>query len=88
MIIFVLIEVGLLLLAAWFIITQLLVPAIRGTVVLPMFRPERKLRATTYEQRQTAIEYALERAIAERDAELNPPAPAEDSIVVPPKENV
>lgn len=88
MIIVALIELLLIFLTAWFIVKQLLIPAIRGTVVFPMFRKEHDLRTIVLEQRQQAVEQSLERAIAEQNEVLTPSVKAEDSNVVTPKEIV
>lgn len=47
------IEAGIVILIAWMLITQIIMPAIRGTFLFPAFRNEAKLKAKIF-QAQTA----------------------------------
>lgn len=53
-------EVFLAVLAVLFIVWQFLVPAIRGTKLLPLFRKERELKADILKEQQTSYEQDLE----------------------------
>jgi hypothetical protein len=86
--IFALMELVAIFLAILFILNQLLIPAVRGTLLFPMFRKEHTLQSVILEQRQKAVEQSLERAIAENEVGLNSSASTEDSNVVTPKEIV
>lgn len=82
MIIFALIELALIFTALWIIITQVIIPAFRGTPVFPMFRRESKLKAVVIEQRQDLVERQIERAIALNEQELNPASSPEEAPII------
>lgn len=74
MIIFRLFELTLLTLGLLFVVTQLLIPALKGTALFPAFRKEGKLKATLVEQRQEYVEQQLEKVVVENEQELHPAA--------------
>jgi hypothetical protein len=68
----------------WFIITQMIFPAIRGTQVFPIFRKEAKLIGELVEVNQKVREKGLEDTIKETKKQFEPkpeeqPKPAEES---------
>lgn len=87
MLIFRLFEVTMVFLTLWFIVSQVMYPAFRGTVLFPWFRKERELKATILEQHQELVEQQLEQTIAENDKVLTP-SNAEDITVVTQKESM
>ena len=90
MVIFYVIELILLFTAAWFILTQVMWPAVRGKKLFPLFRKEQKLKTVLVEQEQEFVEQRLEKAIEENDQLLHPVSSIADetSIEVTKKENV
>ena len=63
-------EQGFLLLAALFVITQLLIPAIRGTRSFPLFTRERELQNELTDVQQAELEAQLEKTIKEKKEKL------------------
>lgn len=88
MVIFFIIELALLFTVAWFILTQVLSPAVRGKKLFPLFRKEQKLKTTLVSQEQEFVEQRLEQAIEQNEQLLHPVSSISDetSIVVPEKE--
>lgn len=70
MMIFYLIELALLLGFAWLIITQMLIPAMKGRPLFPLFSNERELKSKLVEQRQVFAEKELEQVVAENEQKL------------------
>lgn len=64
-------------LVLWFIVSQMLKPALRGTLLFPMFRKEHALQAKILEQRQKFVEQRLEQDVAQND-QLLQPSPTDD----------
>ena len=88
MVIFYVIELVLLFTVAWFILTQVLSPAVRGKKLFPLFRKEQKLKTALVSQEQEFVEQRLEQAIEQNEQLLHPVSSISDetSIVVPEKE--
>lgn len=71
MVIFYLIEAALLFGLLWLIVTQVLIPAMKGLPLFPLFSNERELKSKLVEQRQVFVEKELEHAVAENEQKLN-----------------
>lgn len=88
MVIFYIVELALLFTAAWFILTQVLLPAMRGKNLFPLFRKEQKLKTVLVSQEQEFVEQQLEQAIEQNEQLLHPVSSIADetSTVVSEKE--
>jgi hypothetical protein len=56
-------EITLAILIIWFFVTQMILPVLRGTPVLPIFRKEAKLQAEMEKVNQEIIEKKMEEEI-------------------------
>jgi hypothetical protein len=56
-------EVGTILFIIWFLITQVIIPGIRGTKSFPLFQREAKLKKDLEEVNQKVVEKAIEKTI-------------------------
>ena len=72
MAIFYVFEVILLTAVTWFIVTQIIMPAVDGKKLFPLFRKEQKLKNVLIEQEQESVEQRLEKAIEENEQLLHP----------------
>lgn len=70
MVIFYLIEAVLLFGLVWLIATQMLIPAMKGLPLFPLFSNERELKSKLVEQRQEFVEKELEQTVAKNEQKL------------------
>lgn len=65
---------------ALLIVTQVLIPALRGTPNFPMFRREKTLKTELQELQQEEVELALQAEVEAKRAKLHPVAKSEEEV--------